>query len=104
MNYLTNASVRGLLKTRAKDAGSGLFLMEGDSMNGYPVAVSNQVPASTMIFGSFNQLIMGFWGVLDLMVNPYLLAATRYVVIHSTQTVDVAVRHAAAFSASEDIS
>jgi hypothetical protein len=57
-----------------------------------------------MIFGSFNQLIMGFWGVLDLMVNPYLLAATRYVVIHSTQTVDVAVRHAAAFSASEDIS
>jgi HK97 family phage major capsid protein len=104
MNYLTNASVRGLLKTRAKDAGSGLFLMEGGSMNGYPVAVSNQVPASTMIFGSFNQLIMGFWGVLDLMVNPYLLAATRYVVIHSTQTVDVAVRHAAAFSASEDIS
>jgi HK97 family phage major capsid protein len=103
MYYLTNASVRGICKTRLKDAGSGLFLMEGGSMNGYPVAVSNQVPANTMIFGSFNQLIMGFWGVLDLMVNPYLYAATRYVAIHSTQTVDVAVRHAAAFSASEDM-
>jgi HK97 family phage major capsid protein len=104
MYYLTNASVRGILKTRAKDAGSGLFLMEKGEMNGYQVPISNQVPASTMIFGAFNQLIMGFWGVLDLMVNPYLYAATRYVAIHSTQTVDVAVRHAAAFTASSDIS
>lgn len=104
MYYLTNASVRGILKTRPKDAGSGLFLMEGGSMNGYPVEVSNQVPANTIIFGSFNQLIMGFWGVLDLMVNPYLFAATRYVAIHATQSVDIAVRHAAAFSASTNVS
>lgn len=103
MWYLTNASVRGILKTRPKDAGSGLFLMEGGNMNGYPVAVSNQVPSSTIIFGSFNQLIMGFWGVLDLLVNPYLFAATRYVAIHATQSVDVAVRHAASFSASTDV-
>lgn len=104
MNWLTNASVRGICKTRKKDAGSGIFLWESGEMNGYPGNVSEQVPADTLIFGAFSQLIMAFWGVLDLMVNPYLYAATRYVAIHGTQTVDIAVRHAAAFSASENVS
>jgi HK97 family phage major capsid protein len=102
--WLMRPSVRGLLKTRAKDAGSGIFVMDNDMMNGYPARVTTQVPVNTLIFGAFSQIIMGFWGVLDLMINPYLYANNRYVAIHSTQTVDVGVRHAAAFSVSTDIS
>lgn len=101
--YLTNASVRGLLKTRAKDAGSGIFLVENNEINGYPLAVSNQVPASTMIFGAFSQLIMAFWGGLDVLVDPYGAAGSGAVIIHAFQSADIGVRHAGAFSVSTDI-
>jgi HK97 family phage major capsid protein len=103
MAYLTNATIRGGLKTTKKDDGSGIFLYERGEVNGYPCPVSNQVAAGNMLFGAWSQLIMAFWGVLDLMVNPYLLADNRKVKIHATQSVDIGVRHAASFSASTDI-
>jgi HK97 family phage major capsid protein len=102
--WLMRPSVRGLMKTRNKDAGSGIFVMENNMMNGYPAEVTTQMPTSNLVFGAFSQIIMGFWGVLDMLINPFLYANNRYVAIHSTQTTDVGVRHAAAFSKSTNVS
>lgn len=104
MAYLTNATVNGLLKTRKKDAGSGMFLAEGGQMNGYPVAVSNQVPSAKMVFGAFNQVLIAMWGGLDILVDPYTAAASGGVQIHAFQSVDVGVRQPAAFSVASSIS
>jgi HK97 family phage major capsid protein len=103
MYYLTNAAVRGLLKTRKKDAGSGIFLWEGNEVNGYPGEVSNQVPAATLIFGAFSQVVLAMWGGLDILVNPYAESGKGNVIIDSFQSADVGIRHAAAFSAATSI-
>ena len=41
---ITNARVRGRLKKTEIVANSGNFIWNGDSLNGYPTIVSNQVP------------------------------------------------------------
>tara|TARA_R110002110_G_scaffold359628_1_gene569489 strand:+ start:2110 stop:4077 length:1968 start_codon:yes stop_codon:yes gene_type:complete len=120
MGYLTNASVRGKMKTVEKASSTGQFLW-GDSpsepgigsLNGYRAGVSNQVPRdltkgsgtnlSAMIFGNFGSLLIGEWGVFDVLVNPYTEDTKRRVRVTVYQDVDVAVRHAQAFSHSKDI-
>jgi HK97 family phage major capsid protein/HK97 family phage prohead protease len=68
--YLMNAAMRGGLKTKQKDAGSGLFVMEGDLVNGYRGVLSNQVASGDLWFGNFADLIIGYFSGLDLMVDP----------------------------------
>jgi HK97 family phage major capsid protein len=113
MRYLTNARVRGKLKKTEIVANSGNFIWTGDSLNGYPTIVSNQVPKngtkgtgtnlSTMVFGDFSQLILGFWSGLDLQVNPYSLDTSGAVRVTAFQDVDVLVKQPKAFAAMTDI-
>lgn len=103
MAYLTNASVNGLLKTRERASGTARFLVEDGIMNGYPVAVSNQVPSATMIFGVWNQVIIALWGGLDIWPDPYTSAADGGVYIRAFQSCDIGVRHPAAFSVASSI-
>ena len=72
-------------------------------MNGYPVAVSNQVSSGDMFFGVWSQLLLAFWGALDILIDPFTNAASGGVIIRAFQSVDVGVRHAAAFSYSSNI-
>lgn len=115
MGYLTNAKVRGKLKTTQKIATYGDDMIWGDDnlINGYNAAVSNQVPSnltkgtsvgvcSAVIFGNFADLIIGQWGSLDLTVDPYTGSTSGTVRVVALQDVDVAVRHAVSFSAMLD--
>ena len=87
----------GTLKTTAKDSGSGLFVAENGMVNGYPVVVSNQITANNYVFGNFNDLLIGFFGGLDITVDPYSNSTSGTVRIVALQSVDVAVRHAVSF-------
>lgn len=98
VSFLMEPTLKGALKTTKKDAGSGIFLMEGNEVNGYPVAVSNQVTDNTAFFGDWSQLMIGMWGGLDLLVDPYTASTTGTVRIVALQSMDVAVRHAVAFA------
>jgi HK97 family phage major capsid protein len=103
MYYLTRPAIRGIMKTREKASNTAQFLMDGGQVNGYPVAISNQCPAQTMIFGVFSQLLVGMWSGLDVLIDPYTSAADGGLYIWTYQDVDIAVRHAAAFSVASDI-
>jgi HK97 family phage major capsid protein len=103
MYYLTRPAIRGIMKTREKASNTAQFLMDGGQVNGYPVAISNQCPAQTMIFGVFSQLLVGMWSGLDVLIDPYTSAADGGLYIWTYQDVDIAVRHAAAFSVADDI-
>jgi len=96
--YLMNSAMRGGLKTKAKDAGSGLFVMEGDLVNGYRGVLSNQVASGDLWFGNFADLIIGYFSGLDLMVDPYTGSTSGTVRVVALQDVDVAVRHPESFS------
>ena len=96
--YLMNSAMRGGLKTKAKDSGSGLFVMEGDLVNGYRGVLSNQVASGDLGFGNFADLIIGYFSGLDLMVDPYTGSTSGTVRVVALQDVDVAVRHPESFS------
>ncbi len=100
--YLMNAAMRGGLKTKAKDAGSGLFVMEGDLVNGYRGVLSNQVASGDLWFGNFADLIIGYFSGLDLMVDPYTHSTSGTVRVVAMQDVDIAVRHPESFSRGND--
>jgi HK97 family phage major capsid protein len=114
LSYLTNAKVRGKLKGTSKVSGQNGFVWEGGDtpLNGYRAAVTNGVPSnltkgtgtnlSAIIYGNFADLLIGMWGTLDLMVDPYSLSTSGTVRVVALQDVDVAVRHAESFATMVD--
>jgi HK97 family phage major capsid protein/HK97 family phage prohead protease len=112
MGYLTNTKVRGRLKTTEKFTGtSGQPVWAGgaDPLNGYQAGVTNAVPSnlvkggsgavcSAIIFGNFADLMIGLWGSLDIMVDPYTGSTAGTVRVVALQDVDVAVRNVESFA------
>jgi len=97
LGIITTSAIRGGLKITPKDTGSGLFLMDGGQANGYNVTVSNQLTAKRIIMGNFADVLIGMWGVLDIMPDVAAKAAAGGLVLRAFQDVDVAVRHAESF-------
>jgi len=114
MGYLTNARVRGRLKSTSKVTGQNGFIWENGTtpVNGYSAAVTNAVPSnltrgtgtnlSAIIFGNFSDLVIGMWGTLDLTVDPYTSSTTGAVRLIALQEVDIAVRHVESFATMVD--
>lgn len=113
--YLTNAKVRGKLKTTSKVSGQNGFVWEsGDTpLNGYRAGVTNAVPsnltkgtssgvASAIIFGNWADLVIGMWGALDLTVDPYSGSTAGTVRIVALQDVDIALRNVVSFATMVD--
>jgi HK97 family phage major capsid protein/HK97 family phage prohead protease len=118
--YLTNAKVAGKLMTTEKAANTAQFVCPGfpdangiTNFGGARAGISNQVPsnltkgtanaiASAIIFGNWADLIIGQWGTLDLMVDPYSNSTSGTVRVVALQDVDIAIRHAESFSAMKD--
>ena len=100
--YILPAGMYGALKTTAVDSGSGRFVADGGLMNGYNAIVSNQATAGDLYFGDFSQLLIGMYGGLELIVDPYSSSKSGGVSITALQSCDVAVRHAVAFAFNND--
>jgi HK97 family phage major capsid protein len=115
--YLSTPGIRGKLKkteTFASTNGQPVWTggREGE-VNGYPAHVSTQVPSDldkgtstavchAVIFGVWSQLLIGYWGALELVVDPYTKKKQGLVEVTSFQQVGIAVRHAEAFAAMKD--
>lgn len=115
LGYLINAKTRGKLKTTSKVSGQNGFIYgEGESpLNGYRAGVTNQVPSnltkgtsnsvcSALLFGNWADLVIGQWGALDIMVDPYTGSTSGTVRVVALQDADIAVRQAASFAAMKD--
>lgn len=101
--YILPASMYGALKTTEKATNTAQFVVEpGGTINGYRAIVSNQVTAGDLYFGNFNDLLIGMYGGLDILVDPYTSSASGTVRVRALQSVDVAVRHAVSFAVNND--
>jgi len=101
--YIMNAAMVGALKTTEKATGTAQFVVEpGGTVNGYRAIVSNQAASGDAYFGNFDDLLVGFWSGLDILVDPYAGATSGNVRIIAMQTCDVAVRHAVSFCLGND--
>lgn len=120
LSYLTNAKVRGKLRKTQEFAStngkavwtSGRERGIGDVL-GYDAYVTNAVPSnltkgtssgvcSAIAYGNWADLLVGMWGGLDVMLDPYTgsTAGTKRVV--ALQDLDINVRRAASFAAMKD--
>lgn len=99
MYYIINATSRGALKTTEKSAGGtvGNFALMDDTLNGYPVVVSNQLGTNDCLFGDFSQMILGLWSGLDLKVDDITGATAGTVRVIALQDLDFAVKQPGAF-------
>jgi HK97 family phage major capsid protein/HK97 family phage prohead protease len=98
MNYLVNASMQGSLKSAVKVGTYPVFILEGGSMNGYPVLVSNQIESGDIFFGHWASMMIGFWSGLDIMVDPYTGSTSGTTRIVALQDCDINIRYSEAFS------
>ena len=77
--------------------------MDGDGrVNGHDVTISNAVGAGYIYFGMWSDLLIGFFGSIDILVDPYTVATNNVTRIRATQFCDVAVRHGQSFTKATD--
>ena len=120
--YLTNAKAVGALKKLKSTTGQYLWTNSPmgqrsgtpGEINGYTMARTNQARStlikgsgsglSEVFFGDWSQVMVGEWGVLEILPNPY--AAGIYesggVELRVLQSLDIGVRHPQSFATMSD--
>ena len=116
--FATTPHARAKMMTTPRQASGveGNFIIPEatpEQLVGYRVEVSNAVPStlakgsgsnlSALVFGNWNDLIIGQWSGVDVLVDPYSLSTAGAWRITVFQDLDVAVRHVESFSAIQDM-
>lgn len=105
LKWCTNATVEALLMGRTKVSGYPVFLMDDNSkLAGRESVITEQVNASHIFLGAWNQAYLALWDAVDVTVDPYTLATTNMVRITFNQLADFAVRYPEAFFWASDLS
>lgn len=113
LGYITNAKGRGILKRtlRASNVAEG-FIVDGNglSLNGYRFASSNSVAGGLLstgeedkgqegiIFGNWADFVIGQWGGIDILVDPYTQAANGCVRLVLNVYMDAVKKRAESFA------
>jgi len=98
LSYILTPALAGALKGTAKSATNSGFVLENGQVNGYNAIVSAQASANHAYFGNFSDLLIGMFGGLDIVVDPYTASKSGTVRVVALQSVDAAVRHAQSFA------
>lgn len=121
--YLTNPKVRGDLKQIEKSTNTGIYAWQDipfqnapgqGLLNGYRASITNQVPSnltkgtstticSALIFGNFNDCLIGTWSGIDILVDPYTNGSARLINVYANLFTDIVFRHPESFATCEDI-
>ena len=98
MAYVGNAAFRGHAKTALKfDGIAGTIWEQGNTVNGYRTEITNQVNNGDIVMGNFSDLLIGLWGGLELMVDPYTHSKKGRLRVVVFQDVDFALRRTQSF-------
>jgi len=103
LSYILRADDYGSLKTTEKATGTAQFIVDRDGrINNYGVVVSNQPTSGDHYFGNFSDLLIGLFGGVELIVDPYTNSSSGTVRVVGIQMIDVAVRNAVSFCLGND--
>ncbi|MEZ5894270.1 MAG: phage major capsid protein [Parvularculaceae bacterium] len=109
MRPLAAKKLRQTVRVASTD--SRFVMEEPDKLADYSATRSTLVPivagtpsTTSIIFGQWSDLLIGYWSAFDLLVNPY--ESTAYskgnVSVRGMLTADIAVRHIESFAAATD--
>lgn len=118
LGYLTNPKARGFLKTTSRFTNTDTPIWEKGTdgfgeVNGYRAGATTQVPSnlvkgtsgavcSAIIFGNWADLLIGEFGVMEIIADPYSKKKQGLIEVTSIMMADIAVRHPASFAAMMD--
>ncbi len=122
--YALNSKAIGYLSTQKASTGQylwdpagGLTNASPDRLKGRAYAESQQLRStltkgsasgicSELVYGNWRELLIGEWGVTEIVVNPYGTTTTEFgagdIWLRALQTMDIGVRHGASFSVMSD--
>lgn len=113
--YLLTPEMQGTLETVEKFANSGktIWHEEKNQIGAYRAEVSTQMPSNltkgtanaichAILYGNWEDLVIGYWGGYDITVDPYTKAKEAAVEVTINTWVDTAVLHAESFAAMKD--
>jgi HK97 family phage major capsid protein/HK97 family phage prohead protease len=100
--YVTTPTIAALLMGRQRFSSTDTPLWTGNvwdgMVSGFPGMASNQMPAGDILFGDWQEVVVGEWGVLEIEVNPYANFPAGIVGVRAIYSMDVGVRRPFAFS------
>lgn len=122
LGFALNSKSIGYLETLKSTTGQYLWSNGGGvgdgtpaTLKGYPYAESQQLRSnltkgtssgncSELVYGNWRELLIGEWGVVELMVNPFDSTGFQNgdVIIRAFQSLDIGLRHPASFSVMSD--
>ncbi len=99
--YVMRPATKAALKTSETFTGSGVGVWDGQEVNGYPAYTSTNISLvatdygdrEPVVFGDWSSLVIGYWGALDVLVDPYTASTSGTVRVRALQDVDIALRH-----------
>jgi HK97 family phage major capsid protein len=105
------AKMRSTVRVASTD--SKMILPDKSELFGYKIIETSLVPSnltkgtgsslSAMIFGNFQDLVVGEWGSLDVLHDPYTHSTTGGMRVTAFMDLDIAVRHAESFASISDM-
>lgn len=107
--YLTTPEVRE--RAKLTEEASGARLWQDGTMNDHQAEATNQLAKDlgagsdehAMVYGIWSELVVGEWGAIKVLANPYTLAAKGLVQVTGFYLADVAARHPESFCKSKGL-
>lgn len=109
--FITTGDVRKAWKETAKVSGSDRFIWEkgrdGDpagygEVAGYHAAATDNMTGDKVAFGNWKNLLIGIYGAIDVLPDPYSLINQGKLALNCTLYYDIGLRHSESFCRSTD--
>ena len=86
--YLMSNKAKAILRCMPKSSLTTELVLDGNDIDGTPVIANSDVPTTQYAYGDFSNIVMGTWGNVDLIIDPYTLAAENSIRIVVNAFVD----------------
>lgn len=101
LGYCTTPAVAGVLKGRARFTNTDSPVWQGSvgegEIEGVRALSTSGMPAASLVYGDWSQLVVAEWGVLAVEVNPFADFQKRVVGVRALWSIDVMCLHPESF-------
>lgn len=95
--WVVSPNAKAVLRTTSMDKGSGKFLYENNAVLGVDAHSTNSVVNKGVVIGDWKELIIGAFGALDIIVDPYSASSKSQVILTVNAFFDYVERRPEAF-------
>lgn len=98
MKYVLSPKAKAALRSMIKGTNNSSMVYEAGEVEGVPTYVTSNIAANKLMFGNFENLIIGSWGDIEVLVDPYTQATKGCVRLVINAYFDVKPARSVAFA------